>query len=112
MIRRPSPSGPNVRYTTRVPSGASDGNPLLLGPLVSSRKPVPSAMIVAICAPPSTRSARPRKTSWKPLKNARNEPMPNTIASPVADHCGPSTLRVASWKMVVTFCVSASTTNR
>ena len=44
MIRRPSPSGPNVRYTTRVPSGASDGNPLLFGPFVSSRKPVPSAL--------------------------------------------------------------------
>src|SRR6476646_5840018 len=87
-----------------LPAGAPQSEPrhdpvayhLLFGPFVNSRKPVPSGLIIAICAPPSTRSARPRNTSWNPLKNARNEPMPNTMASPLADHCGPSTLRVGS----------------
>ena len=40
---------------------------MLLGPLVNWRKLVPSALTIAICAPPSVRSAAWRKRPWKPL---------------------------------------------
>ena len=80
----------------RLPSGAIAGKPLLFGPLVTSRKPLPSGRIVAICAPPSARSSGFRNSPLNPLKNALKTPMPKMIVSPLGDHCGARTLRFGS----------------
>jgi hypothetical protein len=71
----------------RSPSGAYEANALLLAPDVILRKPDPSALMAAICAPPLTGSTG----FFAPMAKSRNDanfPSPKMMVSPPGDHCG------------------------